>query len=81
MLMTPELFSLTGNIDTANEELRAVIKKIWKRTSPKLLDQVVPPAGSKFSISYVQWFYVGYSSTGIVRWCYYSSADTSVLLY
>ncbi|XP_055884029.1 muscle calcium channel subunit alpha-1-like isoform X4 [Biomphalaria glabrata] len=34
-----------GNIDTANEELRAVIKKIWKRTSPKLLDQVVPPAG------------------------------------
>ncbi|CAH1784486.1 unnamed protein product [Owenia fusiformis] len=35
-----------GNIDQANEELRAVIKKIWKRTSPKLLDQVVPPAGS-----------------------------------
>ncbi|XP_059167740.1 muscle calcium channel subunit alpha-1-like isoform X5 [Physella acuta] len=34
-----------GNIDTANEELRAVIKKVWKRTSPKLLDQVVPPAG------------------------------------
>ena len=36
-----------GNIDDANEELRAVIKKIWKRTNPKLLDQVVPPAGSK----------------------------------
>ncbi|ELT95848.1 hypothetical protein CAPTEDRAFT_206641, partial [Capitella teleta] len=34
-----------SNIDQANEELRAVIKKIWKRTSPKLLDQVVPPAG------------------------------------
>ncbi|KAH9527037.1 Voltage-dependent calcium channel type D subunit alpha-1, variant 2 [Dermatophagoides farinae] len=33
-----------GNIDEANEELRAVIRKIWKRTSPKLLDQVVPPA-------------------------------------
>ncbi|RWS16550.1 muscle calcium channel subunit alpha-1-like protein, partial [Dinothrombium tinctorium] len=33
-----------GNIDEANEELRAIIKKIWKRTSPKLLDQVVPPA-------------------------------------
>ena len=31
--------------DEANEELRAVIKKIWKRTSNKLLDQVVPPAG------------------------------------
>ncbi|XP_055079120.1 voltage-dependent L-type calcium channel subunit alpha-1D [Periophthalmus magnuspinnatus] len=34
-----------GNLDEANEELRAVIKKIWKRTSMKLLDQVVPPAG------------------------------------
>ncbi|XP_029034348.1 muscle calcium channel subunit alpha-1 isoform X8 [Osmia bicornis bicornis] len=34
-----------GNIDDANSELREVIKKIWKRTSPKLLDQVVPPPG------------------------------------
>ncbi|KAF5899153.1 voltage-dependent L-type calcium channel subunit alpha-1D-like, partial [Clarias magur] len=33
-----------GNLEQANEELRAVIKKIWKRTSMKLLDQVVPPA-------------------------------------
>lgn len=36
-----------GNIDQCNEELRAVIKKIWKRTSPKLLDQIIPPPGSK----------------------------------
>eukprot|EP00057_Strongylocentrotus_purpuratus_P015657 XP_011670131.1 PREDICTED: voltage dependent calcium channel L-type isoform X4 [Strongylocentrotus purpuratus] len=35
-----------GNIDQCNEELRAVIKKIWKRTSTKLLDQVAPPAGA-----------------------------------
>lgn len=34
-----------GNIDDANAELRATIKQIWKRTSPKLLDQVVPPPG------------------------------------
>ncbi|XP_078677508.1 voltage-dependent L-type calcium channel subunit alpha-1D-like isoform X30 [Branchiostoma floridae x Branchiostoma belcheri] len=34
-----------GNIDQANEELRAIIKKIWKRTNPKVLDQVCPPAG------------------------------------
>lgn len=34
-----------GNIDQANEELRSVIKQIWKRTNSKLLDQVVPPAG------------------------------------
>lgn len=39
-----------GNIDDANAELRAVIKKIWKRTSPKLLDQVVPPPGGIFSL-------------------------------
>lgn len=36
---------LTGNFEQANEELRAVIKKIWKRTSMKLLDQVIPPIG------------------------------------
>lgn len=36
-----------GNIDDANEELRAIIKKIWKRTNPKLLDQVVPPVGGE----------------------------------
>uniref|UniRef100_A0A4W5Q561 Voltage-dependent L-type calcium channel subunit alpha n=1 Tax=Hucho hucho TaxID=62062 RepID=A0A4W5Q561_9TELE len=36
-----------GNLEQANEELRAVIKKIWKRTSMKLLDQVVPPAGDR----------------------------------
>ncbi|VDL18312.1 unnamed protein product [Hymenolepis diminuta] len=35
--------------DQLNEELRTVIKKIWKHTSPKLLDQVVPPAGSELS--------------------------------
>ncbi|XP_022250017.1 voltage-dependent calcium channel type D subunit alpha-1-like [Limulus polyphemus] len=34
-----------GNIDDANTELRAIIKKIWKRTSSKLLDQIVPPSG------------------------------------
>lgn len=34
-----------GNIDDANSELRSVIKQVWKRTNPKLLDQVVPPPG------------------------------------
>lgn len=42
------IYYLKGNIDTCNEELRAVIKKIWKRTSPKLLDQIIPPPGSKW---------------------------------
>lgn len=40
---------LTGNFEQANEELRAIIKKIWKRTSMKLLDQVIPPIGGMSS--------------------------------
>uniref|UniRef100_A0A3Q2DPQ5 Voltage-dependent L-type calcium channel subunit alpha n=1 Tax=Cyprinodon variegatus TaxID=28743 RepID=A0A3Q2DPQ5_CYPVA len=32
-----------GNPDQENEELRAIIKKIWKRMKPKLLDEVIPP--------------------------------------
>ncbi|KAL1020984.1 hypothetical protein UPYG_G00007260 [Umbra pygmaea] len=32
-----------GPVDQDNEELRAIIKKIWKRTKPKLLEEVVPP--------------------------------------
>ncbi|XP_070559615.1 voltage-dependent L-type calcium channel subunit alpha-1D-like isoform X5 [Ptychodera flava] len=48
-----------GNIDQANEELRAVIKKIWKRTNVKLLDQVVPPAGSDDEVT-VGKFYATY---------------------
>ncbi|KAG8447825.1 hypothetical protein GDO86_015071 [Hymenochirus boettgeri] len=32
-----------GNLETANEELRAVIKKIWKRTKQNILDEVIPP--------------------------------------
>lgn len=44
--MFPHIKPNLGNIDQANEELRSVIKKIWKRTSMKLLDQVVPPAGN-----------------------------------
>ncbi|CAH8477757.1 unnamed protein product [Schistosoma bovis] len=34
------------SLDQLNEELRIVIKRIWKRTSPKLLDQIIPPKGS-----------------------------------
>ncbi|TRY92969.1 hypothetical protein DNTS_023086 [Danionella cerebrum] len=32
-----------GNPDQENEELRVIIKKIWKRTKPKVLDEVIPP--------------------------------------
>lgn len=46
-ILQPYISTILGNLDQANEELRAVIKKIWKRTSMKLLDQVVPPAGGQ----------------------------------
>lgn len=36
-----------GNIDDCNEQLRAIIRKIWKRTPTKLLDEVVPPASDE----------------------------------
>ncbi|XP_018798964.1 PREDICTED: voltage-dependent calcium channel type D subunit alpha-1 isoform X7 [Bactrocera latifrons] len=48
-----------GNIDEANAELRATIKQIWKRTSPKLLDQVVPPPGNDDEVT-VGKFYATY---------------------
>uniref|UniRef100_H3AD48 Calcium voltage-gated channel subunit alpha1 F n=1 Tax=Latimeria chalumnae TaxID=7897 RepID=H3AD48_LATCH len=32
-----------GNHEQANEELRIVIKKIWKRMKQKILDEVIPP--------------------------------------
>ncbi|XP_072102656.1 voltage-dependent L-type calcium channel subunit alpha-1F-like [Mobula birostris] len=32
-----------GNLEQANTELRAVIRKIWKRTKPKVLDEIIPP--------------------------------------
>ncbi|XP_052460375.1 voltage-dependent L-type calcium channel subunit alpha-1D-like [Carassius gibelio] len=32
-----------GNPDQENEELRIIIKKIWKKTKPKILDEVIPP--------------------------------------
>ncbi|XP_053618976.1 voltage-dependent calcium channel type D subunit alpha-1-like isoform X2 [Plodia interpunctella] len=41
----------SGVIDECNTELRAIIKKVWKRTSSKLLDQVVPPPGDPNEIT------------------------------
>ena len=42
-----------GNIDEANEGLRAQILQIWKRTEKKLLDQICPGAGRKSAV--VSW--------------------------
>ncbi|KAF7661099.1 hypothetical protein LDENG_00269790 [Lucifuga dentata] len=32
-----------GPIDQQNEELKMIIKKLWKHTKPKLIDEVIPP--------------------------------------
>ncbi|PIO67102.1 voltage gated calcium channel IQ domain protein, partial [Teladorsagia circumcincta] len=42
---------LEGNIDEANEQLRSAIKRIWKRTPVKMLDEVVPPAGKEDDVT------------------------------
>lgn len=47
-----------GNLEQANEELRAIVKKIWKRTSMKLLDQVVPPAGGMYALQHICFVHV-----------------------
>uniref|UniRef100_A0A671KCA6 Voltage-dependent L-type calcium channel subunit alpha n=1 Tax=Sinocyclocheilus anshuiensis TaxID=1608454 RepID=A0A671KCA6_9TELE len=36
-----------GNPDQENEDLRIIIKKIWKRTKPKILDEVIPPSAEE----------------------------------
>ncbi|CAJ0933163.1 unnamed protein product, partial [Mesorhabditis belari] len=40
-----------GNIDEANEQLRSAIRRIWKRTPMKMLDEVVPPAGKEDDVT------------------------------
>ncbi|XP_049341924.1 calcium channel, voltage-dependent, L type, alpha 1F subunit isoform X1 [Astyanax mexicanus] len=36
-----------GHADQENEELRIIIKKIWKRMKPKILDEVIPPVSEE----------------------------------
>lgn len=44
------LFLLSGPIDQQNEELKVIIKKLWKRTKPKLIDEVIPPPRGKLNV-------------------------------
>lgn len=44
------LSRIAGNLDQANQELRMVIKKIWKRIKQKLLDEVIPPPDGELPI-------------------------------
>ena len=55
-----------GNIDEANEGLRAQILQIWKRTEKKLLDQICPGAGRKLQSVHPGWLVV--SRTNDFSW-------------
>lgn len=47
--LTPISSPDAGNLEQANQELRIVIKKIWKRMKQKLLDEVIPPADGELA--------------------------------
>lgn len=44
---------LSGAIDQQNEELKLIIKKLWKRTKPKLIDEVIPPPRGAFKYNII----------------------------
>jgi len=49
---------MDGPIDQCNHELRAIMRKIWKRTPEKILDSVVPPPGDGKIINLTQTFLI-----------------------
>ena len=46
VIRTSLRIKMEGSIDTANEELKQIVLKIWKRTPQKVIDAVFPPKGS-----------------------------------
>lgn len=46
VIRTSLRIKMEGSIDTANEELKAIVLKIWKRTPQSVIDAVFPPKGS-----------------------------------
>ncbi len=37
---------MEGSIDAANDELKQIVMRIWKRTPRSIIDEVFPPRGS-----------------------------------
>ncbi|KER32041.1 hypothetical protein T265_01820 [Opisthorchis viverrini] len=68
-------------IDQLNEELRTVIKKIWKRTSPKLLDQVVPPAGGNDDVTVGKFYATFLIQEWFRRWKQKKAEEQKALLH
>ncbi|XP_059091600.1 muscle calcium channel subunit alpha-1-like isoform X4 [Tigriopus californicus] len=46
VIRTSLKIKMEGSIDTANEELKQIVLRIWKRTPQNVIDAVFPPKGS-----------------------------------
>ncbi len=46
VIRTSLRIKMEGSIDTANEELKQIVLRIWKRTPQDVIDAVFPPKGS-----------------------------------
>lgn len=51
LVRTSLKIKLEGSIDQSNAELRAIIKRVWKRMSEKLLDEVLPTADNNDEVT------------------------------
>ena len=45
VIRTSLKIKMEGPIDQCNAELRAIMRRIWKRTPDKTMDSIVPPPG------------------------------------
>jgi len=50
VIRTSLRIKMEGPIDVANEELKAIVLSIWKRTSASVIDDIFPPKGSGVSL-------------------------------
>ncbi len=46
VIRTSLRIKMEGSIDQANEELKEIVLRIWKRTPQSVLDALFPPKGS-----------------------------------
>ena len=46
VIRTSLRIKMEGPIDAANDELRAIVLSVWKRTPKDVIDSVFPPKGS-----------------------------------
>jgi voltage-dependent calcium channel L type alpha-1D len=51
VIRTSLKIKMDGPIEQCNIELRAIMRKIWKRTPEKLLDSLVPPPGDEDEVT------------------------------